>query len=153
MDLSSISETTVSADRAPGPRFRSRRPGGSSAGFGTARSGRSSRGYARMAKTTEQNNIRNPQAGITLIETMLAALILVIGSIGMLSLIVDPIATNKRNKMDSTQTMLAGSILEQIHSRSEERRVGEEGRSRWWADHLKKKKIIKRDSVQVLRKR
>jgi len=70
----------------------------------------------RMGKTTEQNNIRNPQAGITLIETMLAALILVIGSIGMLSLIVDAIATNNRNKMDSTQTMLAESILEQIHS-------------------------------------
>ena len=69
-----------------------------------------------MAKTTEQNNIRNAQAGITLIETMLAALILVIGSIGMLSLIVDAIATNNRNKMDSTQTMLAESILEQIHS-------------------------------------
>ena len=25
-----------------------------------------------MAKTTEQNNIRNPQAGITMIETMIA---------------------------------------------------------------------------------
>src|SRR2546427_6865012 len=110
MDLSSISETTVSADRAPGPRFRSRRPGGSSAGFGTARSGRSSRGYARMAKTTEQNNIRNPQADITLIETMLAALILVIGSIGMVSLIVDAIATHHRNKIDNHPTTPPGSI-------------------------------------------
>src|SRR5256886_17463681 len=26
------------------------------------------------------------------------------------------------------------------HERSEERRVGKEGRSRWWPDHLKKKK-------------
>ena len=69
-----------------------------------------------MGKMIKQNNIRNPQAGITLIETMLAALILVIGSIGMLSLIVDAIATNNRNKIDSTQTMLAESILEQIHS-------------------------------------
>ena len=69
-----------------------------------------------MAKTTEQNNIRNPQAGITMIETMIAALILVIGSVGMLSLIIDAIATNNRNKMDSTQTMLATSVLEQIHS-------------------------------------
>src|SRR5437870_11584724 len=103
MDLSSISETTVSADRAPGQRFRSRRPGGSSAGFGTARSGRSSRGYARMAKTIEQNNIRNPQAGITMIETMLAALSLVIGSIGVLSLVIVTIDTNNRNKMDLSQ--------------------------------------------------
>src|SRR6266705_5087393 len=69
-----------------------------------------------MGKTNEQNNIRNPQAGITLIETMLAALILVIGSVGMLSLIISAIATNNRNKMDSTQTMLAESILEQVSS-------------------------------------
>ena len=69
-----------------------------------------------MGKTIEQHNIRNPQAGITMIETLLAALILVIGSVGMLSLIVDAIATNNRNRMDSTQTMLATSMLEQIHS-------------------------------------
>src|SRR5438876_6741816 len=69
-----------------------------------------------MGKMIEQHNIRNPQAGITLIETMLAALILVIGSVGLLALIVDAIATNNRNRMDSTQTMLATSVLEQIHS-------------------------------------
>ncbi len=57
-----------------------------------------------------------PDAGITMIETLMAAGILVIGSIGMLSLIVSAIATNNRNKMDSTQTMLAESILEQISS-------------------------------------
>src|SRR2546425_9744034 len=33
--------------------------------------------------------------------------------------------------------------------RSEERRVGEEGRSRWAADHLKKKKKKKRGNVLV----
>src|SRR2546422_11776283 len=32
---------------------------------------------------------------------------------------------------------------EELRVRSEERRVGEEGRSRWAADHLKKKKKIK----------
>src|SRR5436309_9124884 len=69
-----------------------------------------------MGKTIEQHNIRNPQAGITMIETLLAGSILMIGSLGMLSLIVDAIATNNRNRMDSTQTMLATSILEQIHS-------------------------------------
>jgi Tfp pilus assembly protein PilV len=69
-----------------------------------------------MGKMIEQHNIRNPQAGITMIETLLAAVVLVIGSVGMLSLIVDAIATNNRNRMDSTQTMLATSILEQIHS-------------------------------------
>src|SRR3989475_13327858 len=32
-------------------------------------------------------------------------------------------------------------VASHARSRSEERRVGEEGRSRWAADHLKKKKI------------
>jgi Tfp pilus assembly protein PilV len=64
----------------------------------------------------EDKDVWNPQAGMTMIETLLAGTILMIGSIGMLSLIVDAIATNNRNRMDSTQTMLATSILEQIHS-------------------------------------
>src|SRR6266566_3521958 len=53
-------------------------------------------------------------SGITMIETLMAAAILVIGSIGMLSLIITAIATNNRNRIDSTQTMLAQTILEQI---------------------------------------
>src|SRR5207247_833304 len=64
----------------------------------------------------EDKDVRNSQAGMTMIETLLASAILVIGSIGMLSLIVSAIATNNRNRMDSTQTMLATSMLEQIHS-------------------------------------
>src|ERR1051326_2709643 len=59
---------------------------------------------------------RRRDSGITMIETLMAAGILVIGSVGMLSLILGAIATNNRNKMDSTQTMLAESILEQITS-------------------------------------
>src|SRR2546430_12480455 len=35
-------------------------------------------------------------------------------------------------------------------NRSEERRVGEEGRSRWWPDHLKKKKKTKQVRHYVL---
>jgi Tfp pilus assembly protein PilV len=56
------------------------------------------------------------QAGITLIETMLAASILAIGSLGMMGIIIGSIASNNRNKIDSTQTMLASSILEAIDS-------------------------------------
>ena len=51
-----------------------------------------------------------------MIETLMAAAILIIGSISILTLIIDAIATNNRNKMDSTQSMLATSILEQINS-------------------------------------
>ena len=70
-----------------------------------------------MGKNAKKRKNRLRQdAGITMIETLMAAAILVIGSVGMLSLIISAIATNNRNKMDSTQTMLAESILEQISS-------------------------------------
>jgi type II secretory pathway pseudopilin PulG len=58
----------------------------------------------------------NRESGITLIETMMAAVILLVGSLSMVTLLVGSIATNSRNKMDSTQAMLATSILEQINS-------------------------------------
>jgi Tfp pilus assembly protein PilV len=69
-----------------------------------------------MDKMVKHKDLGNSQAGITLIETMMAGAILVIGSLGMIGLIVDSIATNNRNKVDSTQTMLTESILEQINS-------------------------------------
>jgi Tfp pilus assembly protein PilV len=56
------------------------------------------------------------ERGITLIETLLATIIMCVGSLGIITLIIASVATNNRNKMDSTQTMLAESILEQIHS-------------------------------------
>src|SRR2546430_13472960 len=38
---------------------------------------------------------------------------------------------------------LTADIADEIRLRSEERRVGEECRSRWWPDHLKKKKEVR----------
>src|SRR5438034_10242192 len=69
-----------------------------------------------MAKNIAPEKCRSSQAGITMIEMLMACAILVIGSLGMIGLIVSSIATNNRNKLDSTQTMLANSILEQITS-------------------------------------
>ena len=62
------------------------------------------------------NTHRSSQAGITIVETMFAAFILVVGSLSMVGLIFRSIATNNRNKIDSTQMMLASSIAEQIDS-------------------------------------
>jgi hypothetical protein len=64
----------------------------------------------------KHRNFRNSEAGISLIETMMAGAILVIGSLSMMGLIINSIATNNRNKIDSTQTMLTEAILEQINS-------------------------------------
>ena len=69
-----------------------------------------------MSKMVKQKNLPRSQAGITLVETMMAGAILVIGSLSMIGLIIDSIATNNRNKIDSTQTMLTEAILEQIDS-------------------------------------
>ena len=66
--------------------------------------------------TTMDRDLRRSEAGITMIETAIAAFILIIGSLGMIALIIGSIATNNRNKLDSTQTMLATSIVEQINS-------------------------------------
>ena len=60
--------------------------------------------------------LRKPEAGITLVETMMAAAVLVIGSLSMIGMIIGSIASNNRNKIDSTQTMLTESMLEQINS-------------------------------------
>ena len=56
------------------------------------------------------------EAGVTLIETAMAAGLLIVGSLGMIGLIFGSIATNNRSKLESTQTMLATSIIEQINS-------------------------------------
>src|SRR5215510_6754432 len=66
--------------------------------------------------STQRNARKNSQAGITIIETAMAAFILIIGSLSMIGLVIGSIATNNRNRMDSTQTMLATSIVEQINS-------------------------------------
>ena len=69
-----------------------------------------------MDRLIQLKNRKNPEAGITMIELMMAGGILVITSMAMIGLIVSSIATNNRNKIDSTQTMLANAILEQINS-------------------------------------
>jgi Tfp pilus assembly protein PilV len=69
-----------------------------------------------MWKVTRSKTSLKSQAGITMIETLLAASILAIGSLGMIGIVIASIASNNRNKIDSTQTMLASSIFEQINS-------------------------------------
>jgi hypothetical protein len=69
-----------------------------------------------LQKAADMADVRNTEAGVTLIETLMAGTVLLLGSLSMIVLIIGSIATNNRNKMDSTQTMLATSVLEQINS-------------------------------------
>lgn len=62
------------------------------------------------------HNRRRSEAGVTMIETLMAGAILVVGSLSMVGLIAGSIVTNNRNKVDSTQTMLAQSIVENVNS-------------------------------------
>ena len=66
--------------------------------------------------SSESKARKKSEAGVTIIETAMAAFILVVGSLAMIGLIIGSIATNNRNRMDSTQTMLSTSIVEQIDS-------------------------------------
>jgi hypothetical protein len=51
-----------------------------------------------------------------LIEVMIATLILTITSLGVIGLVWTAILMNNRNKMDSTQTMLGESVIEQVNA-------------------------------------
>ena len=59
---------------------------------------------------------RSNQKGMTLIELMIACFVLAVGMLGSLAMIFLAIATNSRNKFDTTGTMIAQTIIEQINT-------------------------------------
>jgi hypothetical protein len=59
---------------------------------------------------------KNSQAGMSMVEVMVATIILMVSSLGVIGLVWTSILMNNRNKVDSTQTMLAESIIEQVNS-------------------------------------
>jgi len=59
---------------------------------------------------------RRGEEGMTLIEVMIAGFILTVGLIGFAGLMVTAIAANARNRGDSTSTMLAQAVLEQVNA-------------------------------------
>ena len=59
---------------------------------------------------------RKSQAGFTLLELMIAALVMVVGLTGGLLLVMTAMANNNRNRMDSSGTVLAQTTLEMIAS-------------------------------------
>ena len=54
------------------------------------------------------------QRGFTLLEVMFAAAVLGIGLLGLLGLITTAIASNNRNKLDSSATLISQMVAEQI---------------------------------------
>ena len=69
-----------------------------------------------MDRLMMRRKVKNPQSGMSLIEVMIASIILTISSLGVIGMVWTAILMNNRNKVDSTQTMLAESIIEQVNS-------------------------------------
>ena len=57
---------------------------------------------------------KNSDAGVTLVEVLIATLILLICSLTIMAVVGTAIALNNRNKIGSTGTMLAQSVVEHI---------------------------------------
>ena len=63
-----------------------------------------------------QKKPRRAESGVSMIEVMIATIVLMIGSLGVVGLIAASIATNNRNKLDSTGTMLTQAVIERVKS-------------------------------------
>lgn len=61
---------------------------------------------------------RNSQSGISLIELMIAGVVMVVGFMALIGLIVTAIAGNTRNRLDTTATMLDLMVIEAINSQA-----------------------------------
>jgi type IV pilus assembly protein PilV len=57
---------------------------------------------------------RTRQSGMSLIELMIAMTVLVVGMLALMTLVTTAISSNNRNKLDTTGTMLAQTVLEGI---------------------------------------
>ena len=74
----------------------------------------------RFLKTTgtKQSARRHRQAGLSMVELLIAMLVLAVGMMGSMILVRTAIVNNNRNKLDTTATALAQMVLEQINSRA-----------------------------------
>src|SRR5512143_1412327 len=59
---------------------------------------------------------RNAQAGMSLIELMIAGAVLVVGFAGVMALIMNAVGSNSRNKKDTSAAAVAQMVLERIQT-------------------------------------
>jgi prepilin-type N-terminal cleavage/methylation domain-containing protein len=67
-----------------------------------------------VLKTRIRESLRNQQSGFSLIELMLAMIVLTVGLLGGMIVIVTAIATNARNRFDTAAVALAQSTMDRI---------------------------------------
>lgn len=68
-----------------------------------------------MSKTSRQK--LHSEAGMTLIELAIAAVVLIVGMLSIMALLFTAIGNNGRSKIDTSATMLAQAVLEQISAK------------------------------------
>src|SRR6516165_7873412 len=69
------------------------------------------------ARTSDRcPRMRISQSGISVIEVLVATLVLMVCSLGIVGLISASIVSNNRNKLDSTVTMLTQAVIERVKS-------------------------------------
>jgi prepilin-type N-terminal cleavage/methylation domain-containing protein len=68
-----------------------------------------------MKKNVQSTNHRfKRQLGMTLIELMIAMVILAVGLGGIMTMVVSALATNGKNRTDTTSTLLSHMVIQQI---------------------------------------
>ncbi|MCU1309376.1 MAG: hypothetical protein JWO20_501 [Candidatus Angelobacter sp.] len=66
------------------------------------------------ARIERRERARNHEAGMTLIELLIAMLVLAVGLSGIMAMIVTALASNGRNRNDTTGTLLSQMVIEQM---------------------------------------
>ena len=69
-----------------------------------------------MQAMLRRKHARNSQAGMSLIELLIAGVVLVVGFAGVMVLMMNAVASNGRNKKDTTSAALAQMVLERIQT-------------------------------------
>ncbi len=69
-----------------------------------------------MRAISKGNRGKDAQAGISMIELLIAGAVMVVGFMAVMLLVLTAIASNNRNRLDSTATMLGQSVIEDINA-------------------------------------
>lgn len=71
-----------------------------------------------MRRLWTRQRVRHSQSGISMIELLIAGVVMVVGFMALIGLVATAIANNTRNRLDTTATMLDLMVVEAINSQA-----------------------------------
>lgn len=71
-----------------------------------------------MRRAIRRRRTLNGQAGLSMVELMVAGIIMVVGFMALIGLVITAIANNTRNRLDTSATMLDLMVVEAINSQA-----------------------------------